>query len=58
MNLARIVASFVKIGTDFADEVTENMAAIDKERATRGDTQKLSAEEQQMIDAIRAKKQR
>lgn len=58
MNLANIVAAIVKVPADFIDEVKVSMADIDRQRAERGTPDRLSREEQEMIDAIRAKNKR
>lgn len=58
MNLANIVAAIVKVPADFIDEVKVSMADIDRQRAERAAPQTLTREEQEMLDAIRAKNRR
>lgn len=57
MKLADIVAAVVKVPADFIDEVKVSMADIDRQRAAREhEPQKLTREEQQMLDAMREAK--
>ena len=58
MNLANIVAAIVKVPADFIDEVKVSMADIDRQRAARSAPQTITREEQDMLDAIRAKNKR